>query len=54
MEGADDTEFFVRTSTKQSCTFSVVGPLTWNGPPFELRTFLELRHLRFFSPFIHA
>src|SRR6218665_915781 len=29
---------FARTSTKQSRTFSVVGPSIWNGLPSQLRT----------------
>src|SRR6218665_1103624 len=39
---------FARTSTKQIRAFSVVGPLTWNGPLLNFAFLTEPLHLRFF------
>src|SRR6218665_882344 len=40
---------FARTSTKQICAFSAVGPSTWNGLPSELRIFNRTTSPAFFS-----
>ena len=40
---------FARTSTRQTCAFSVVGPSVWNGLPLALRLLPRVHSNAFYS-----